>query len=117
LFCCWGDACREALFHYKCIPSLEWDKKRLSYLLYLVEEDILMAKKYYNKLASLDIPHSQGKIGVTPHLRDLLEVRLMPGMKEKMNMLLLLIIAGLEFEIPIDVMRTTIEVITLEILE
>ena len=75
-----------------------------------------MAKKYYNKLAFLDIASSQSKIETVPILKDILQVRLKPGMKEKVNMLLLLIVAGLEFDMPTEVLRITMEVITLEVL-
>ncbi len=64
-------------------------------MLYLVQEDIKKAQKYYNRLKSRDIAHILRKIEVIPNLKDLLEVRMLSENKEKANMLLLLIIAGL----------------------
>lgn len=87
----------------------------MSYLLYLLQEDINMAKKYYNKLIAVGKSKScHRKIEVVPNVTELLEVRAMPGMKEKASMLLMLMVAALEFGLPLDILEITFDIISLE---
>ena len=104
---------------YKNKHLVEWDKRRLSYLLYLLQEDIKLARKHYKKLASMlsSLTPCEGgmkTVAAVPHLKELLEVRRKSGMKEKASMLLLLIVASLEFGMPLSILQTTFQVITLE---
>ena len=73
---------------YKNKHLVEWDKRRLSYLLYLLQEDIKLARKHYKKLASMlsSLTPCEGgmkTVAAVPHLKELLEVRRKSGMKEK----------------------------------
>ena len=98
----------------------EWDKRRLSYLHYLVQEDIKLALSYHNAGFTTSSARNTSLEGGTdckiamPQLQSLLEDRGNVELKEKGNMLLLLLLAGLEFSMSIQILERTFQVVTLE---
>lgn len=77
------------------------DRKRLSYLIYCIEEDM----KLYCDNKSSEQPNEPHQW--TPNLQSLFEHR--EKETEPCNMLLLLMLAALEYSIPSEVMLATLE--------
>ena len=89
------------------------DKKRLSYLIYSIEDDMKVADLHhstsssglssFSESAGPDVrPHHQA-----PNLQSLFELR--EKELEQCNMLLLLLLAALEYSIPSEVMLATLD--------
>ena len=84
------------------LPSIEMDKHRLKYLAYTLQKDAELWAKYKQR-STTDSPTPPP----TPRFESLLEHREQDI--EQCNMLLLLLLAFLEYNLPLDVMRSTLE--------
>lgn len=95
--------------------TTEMDKKRLSYLIHSIEDDMKLTQHYQSITHStLHVPASTArepsdlrKIHPSPDLQSLFDHR--EEEVEQCNMLLLLMLSALEYSIPPKVMRTTLE--------
>ncbi|XP_078656555.1 uncharacterized protein LOC144902804 isoform X2 [Branchiostoma floridae x Branchiostoma belcheri] len=86
--------------------NIDLDKRRLKYLAFNVQEDLLLEREYSRR--TLDVP-------ICPtFLEDLIDMR--QHDRERCNMLLLLFVASLEFSIPAYLMKETLEVAKLDYL-
>lgn len=94
------------------------DKKRLSYLIYSIEDDMILSQLHRDITPNTSPTHSTSSkqpsesctlrsTHQTPHLQSLFEHR--EKEMEQCNMLLLLMLAALEYSIPSDVMHATLE--------
>lgn len=89
------------------------DKKRLSYLVYSIEDDMKLAQLYHCARVAKTSPISDehrytlGKARQIPNIQSLFKHR--ENEVEQCNMLLLLVLAALEYSIPIDVLQATLE--------
>lgn len=94
------------------------DKKRLSYLVYSIEDDMKLAQHSCcardsantSSPTSSEQPHGSDvlrKSHQTPNLLSLFEHR--ERGTEQCNMLLLLMLARLEYSIPLEVLQATLE--------
>lgn len=80
---------------YKIFPLLEMDKRRLSYLAYTIHQELQLQWRYTNHTF------------LPPNLEALIKER--EDEREQCNMLLLLLMAWLEYDLPISLMRATLE--------
>lgn len=96
--------------------SPDMDKKRLSYLIYTIEDDMKLAQFHNDTVHGSSFKpaahspserHTVRRTYQTPNLRSLFENR--EREIEQCNMLLLLMLAGLEYSIPTKVMQATLE--------
>ncbi|XP_066298732.1 uncharacterized protein [Branchiostoma lanceolatum] len=86
--------------------NIDLDRRRLKYLAFNVQEDLLLEREYSRR--TLDVP-------ICPtFLEDLIDMR--QHDRERCNMLLLLFVASLEFSIPAYLMKETLEVAKLDYL-
>ena len=92
------------------------DKKRLSYLIHSIEDDMKLAQSYQSvshrilHTASTPVKKPKDdsrKLHPSPDLQSLFDHR--EEEVEQCNMLLLLMLSALEYSIPPEVMRTTLE--------
>ena len=89
------------------------DKKRLSYLVYSIEDDMRLAQLHRSALATpgpLEQPNEDyvlRKANQTPNIHSLFQRR--EKELEQCNMLLLLMLAALEYSIPLKVLQATLE--------
>ena len=88
---------------------VEMDKHRLCYLAYTLQQDMELQAKHtamaHSSPARSPITHTP--LPSLPNLESLLEQR--EREMEQCNMLLLLLLACLEYSLPVDVMRATLE--------
>lgn len=101
--------------HHFCVTILllslytDMDKKRLSYLIHSIGEDMKLAQDHLAAVSST--AHKQSNSFTeeqrSPALQSLFDHR--EKEVEQCNMLLLLMLAGLEYSIPSKVMQTTLE--------
>ena len=88
---------------------VEMDKRRLCYLAYTLQQDMELQAKHaamaHSSAARSPITHTPPPS--LPNLESLLEQR--EREMEQCNMLLLLLLAYLEYSLPVDVMRATLE--------
>lgn len=80
--------------------NVETDRRRLKYLAYCLQEDLLIEKKYVKSDYQILKYHKQ-------FLEDILTSR--PQDRERCNMLLMLLVASLEFVMPTHLMKDTLE--------
>ena len=84
------------------------DKRRLCYLAYTLQQDMeLQAKHTAMAHSSAQSPITHSPPPSLPNLESLLEQK--EREMEQCNMLLLLLLACLEYSLPINVMRATLE--------
>eukprot|EP00058_Branchiostoma_floridae_P005930 XP_002591418.1 hypothetical protein BRAFLDRAFT_69981 [Branchiostoma floridae] len=86
--------------------NIDLDRRRLKYLAFNVQEDLLLEREYSRR--TLDVPIC------STFLEDLIDMR--QHDRERCNMLLLLFVASLEFSIPAYLMKETLEVAKLDYL-
>ena len=86
--------------------TLEMDKKRLSYLIYSVEDDMRLAHLYHDNTSATLTSDRNFASRRSPNLRCLFELRIKEV--EQCNMLLLLMLASLEYSIPLEVLHSTL---------
>lgn len=82
------------------VHNIEIDKKRLKYLGYNIQEDLVIDKKYTNR-------EFQVMKYRRAFIEDLLEAR--PEDRERCNMLLLFLVASLEFVLPTHLVKETLD--------
>ncbi|XP_041357106.1 uncharacterized protein LOC121374191 [Gigantopelta aegis] len=87
-------------FPANALHNIEIDQRRLKYLAYIIQEDLVLEKTYTQKEISVF------KYKKT-FLEDLLHDR--PDEREKCNMLLILLVASLEFQMPALLMKDTLD--------
>lgn len=87
------------------------DKKRLSYLIYSIEDDMKLAHcARVSKTPPTPISHESYTLRKTrqiPNIQSLFKHR--EKEVEQCNMLLLLVLAALEYSIPLEVLQATLE--------
>ncbi len=88
------------------------DKKKLAYLIHSIGDDIKLAQEHLASVPSthstdIQEPNTFTEKHQSPALQSLFDHR--EEEVEQCNMLLLLMLAGLEYSIPSKVMRTTLE--------
>eukprot|EP00105_Crassostrea_gigas_P046399 XP_019930547.1 PREDICTED: uncharacterized protein LOC105347423 isoform X7 [Crassostrea gigas] len=82
------------------VHNIEIDRKRLKYLGYNIQEDLVIDKKYTNR-------EFQVMKYRRAFIEDLLEAR--PEDRERCNMLLLFLVASLEFVLPTHLVKETLD--------
>ncbi|XP_078317601.1 uncharacterized protein LOC111119226 isoform X1 [Crassostrea virginica] len=82
------------------VHNIETDKKRLKYLGYNIQEDLVIDKKFTNR-------EFQVMKYRRAFIEDLLEAR--PEDRERCNMLLLFLVASLEFVLPTHLVKETLD--------
>ncbi|XP_021342270.1 uncharacterized protein LOC110442803 isoform X3 [Mizuhopecten yessoensis] len=80
--------------------NIETDRRRLKYVAYNIQEDLVIDKKYTNREYQV-LKYRQA------FLEDLLEIR--PTDLERCNMLLLLLVTSLEFVLPTHLVKETLD--------
>lgn len=93
------------------------DKKRLSYLIHTMAEDIRLAQSggsvsFHNSYTATthectDISEEVSINSITPNLQSLFDHR--EDKMEQCNMLLLLLLAWMEYSLPVQLMHATLE--------
>ncbi|XP_070564121.1 uncharacterized protein [Ptychodera flava] len=86
--------------------NIETDHRRLKYLAYNLQRDLMLELQYKKVHPSMSLPDT--------FIEDLIDAR--PAERERCNMLLLLLVASLEFSIPSFLMNETLETAKLSLL-
>ncbi|ESP05535.1 hypothetical protein LOTGIDRAFT_228077 [Lottia gigantea] len=92
-------------FPVSAVHNIEMDKKRLLYLAYNLQEDMTVTQKATKR-----------KYGILKHKKDFVEelLTVRNEEREKCNMLLIILVASLEFILPTHLVQETLEVAQLQ---